>query len=776
MALSREEKIRLLGGGETAPPATGGAITREQKIALLQGRESPAASTPGASGTWRETPSLKDALLPSFTEAGQRGGGMVRKGLGLGSDLASGVLRIPAAAGRTLDTKMGTAGDRPQSFRESLDQINQGEGPDGKKNLISGMAADPATLPSFFMGGPATAGIGKLAVGGLKAGLTSAGLHQGDRMARTGKADLGDAAMEVGINTAAPGLLKGAGLLVKKGVGGLKTILSKFSDVDEQALKAASDPEALMAASDITRRTGGDLSNMADNLGTKTTAMQADEASAIASVNARRQGTMESEMMRARPGAPNSAPSDVSAFNAGKRIEDRAKAGMASAGERFGQGQDDILINRGIGKKGVEFGGADGNQNAFEQTVDRYLTDAGVGQGGKQYGVIGNVSIPPGAINEIRSLKGIFQTAVTTRDMLDQLRLVDNRLSFGGMDGGRLFAFGSQEDAAMKGLRARLADDLENQIGRAAGKEKNVVVSLWNSHREAYHKTAEAFERIQEGLGVGKVNQETYFNRIKNIGVEDLRKISAEAKTNPDLRGTWNELRKGFFDNILASGIKDDGIDYNAIKKTWDTMDDDLKTVMMPTKVISHVDGVLGRTAPIDFKGQGLADNNRLVGKDRQSLIGSLENAGSKAKRSDLEDLKKLDDLLGLEGKDRFSEQAKSFYLGKQLGMTEKGKLSWGSGIRTGKVGLGLGAGLVAGGAVDGTEGGISGAGIGAVAGVAMQSPAGALAAYKLLNQMRKAAVMTERNVTRPLAARGLSSGLATRTLTTSQFGGEQNK
>jgi hypothetical protein len=669
------------------------------------------------------------------------------------------------------------SGDHPQSYRESLDQINQGQNPKGEDAIIPSMVKDPSTLPSLAMGGPALAGTGELALAGLKAGLVSSGLHQGDRLARTGKIDGVDAAVETGLNTVLPVAGKGLGSLVKKGVGGIKTIISKFSDIDEAALKAASNPETLKAAQDITRRTGGDLSQIADNLSQKTEAMQADEANAIASVNSRRQGSLNEGIQKARPWAENL---DVSPFEAGKRIETAAKKGMESAGARFGRGQDEILVNRGIGKKGLEFGGLDGNQTPFEQTVDKYLKDAGVGQGGKNYGVIGNVSVPTGAINEIKSMKEIFKTGLNTRDMLDQLRLVDNKLSFGGDAGGRLFAPGSQEDLAMKGLRARLADDLENQIGRAAGKNKNEVLALWSAHRDAYHNTAQAFEKVQEGISAGKVNQEAYFNRIKNIGVQDLRKLAEDAKKNPDLKGTWNELRKGFFDNIIASGIKDDGVDYQAIKKVWDNMDDDLKTVMMPTKVISHVDGVLDRTAPLEFKGKLLEDGNRMVGKNRQALLGSLENIGSKAKRTDLEDLKTLDDLLGLEGKDRFSEQAGSFYLGKQLGLTDKGSLPMFTGSRTGAKLAGAGLGATAGGLVGssqgGAEGGSIGGGMGMLAGVAVQSPAGALAAYKLLNQIRKNTVMAERNIARPLASRGLSVGRLGRQVTTSQYGEGNNK
>ena len=643
---------------------------------------------------------------------------------------------------------------------------------------------DPALIPSLMVGGPVLKGagslaakVGRTALAGAKGGAVAAGLHQGDRWAQTGTVNPGEAAAEVAINAVAPVALAGALKPIKAGAGGLKTILSKFSEIDDKALKAASSPETLKAAREVTQRTGGDLSALADEMSQKTAGLQTDEAAAEAAVNARRQAGLEKGLQKARPWADNL---EVSSFDAGKRIETAGQGTREAAGQRFQAGQDAILEGRGIGRKGVEFGGADGNQTPFEQTVDRFLAEAGVGQGGKNYGVIGNVSIPAGAINEMRALKGTFQTGLNTRDMLDQLRLVDNRLSFGGDAGGRLFASGSQEDLAMKGLRARLADDLENQIARAAGKEKNAVLAAWQAHREAYHNTAGALEKIQDGLGAGTLNHEAYFNRIKNIGVEDLRKIAVEAKKNPDLAPTWNELRKGFFDNILASGVKGDGVDYQAIKKTWDAMDDDLKTTMMPTKVISHIDGVLDRTKPIDFSGQRLADGNRWMGRDRQSSLSALESIGSKAKRSDLEDLRTLDDLLGLEGKDRFSEQASSFYLGKQVGMTDKGALPLFTGSRTGARNTGLALGAAVGGTLGGQQGGMEGGGagigLGALAGVALQSPAGALMAYKLLNQIRKGAVMTERQVARPMARHGLTGARATRGLTTPLFGGGQEE
>lgn len=751
--------------------------------------------------------SLGGALFPSFTEASnsgqnlgdlvqekQGGGGVIRKGLGLGSDLVSGLLRVPMAAARTLDSRMGFEGTKPQTFTESLDQINQGKNLKGQESFIADLERDPATIPSLLVGGGSLGTLKSMAVGGAKIGAMNAALHQGDKYARTGTINPGEATAEVAINAALPIATKGIGKVIKSGVGGVKTILSKFSGIDEEALKAGSNPEFLKNAKSIVSRTGKDLSGVADDLQIRLGQVADDEANAISAVNAKRQETLQRELLTARPGEPIPSLNDVSQFNSGMRIQNAAQGADAAAGRQFGEAQSAILDapsgghikpKKGrpapsrptIGTKGVKFGGPEGDQNTFELAIDGFLNDAGVGKGGKQYGVIGNVSIPQGAINEIRNMKEVFKTALNTRDFLDQLRLVDNRINFGGTEGGRLFARGSQEDLAIKQVRARLDDALEEQIANAAGKEKGKILAAWQAHREAFSNTRKALETIQDGLGSPSINQESYINRIKNIGIDDLRKISAQAQNDPNIAPVWEELRKGFYDGIIAKGVKEDGVDFKAMKKVWDSLDEDLKLTMMPYQVAAHIDDVLGRAAPIDFAGQKIADVNRIATKDRQALIGTLENAGSKAKRTDLRDLETLDDLLGLQGKDRFSEQAKSFYLGKQLGMTEKGVLPKLTGIQNG---ASLKSLLLAttGGAIGGSQGGTEGAGIGTtmglVAGIALQSPAGALAAYKLLNNLRGAAITTERKLLRPAARAGLSSGRVGRVLTTPLHSGDQ--
>lgn len=887
----------------------------------------------GATGSWDEPkaePTMTEALLPSFSKAREAGGGIGRQALGLGSDIASGVLRLPVAAGRTLDTQLGLSGNKPQSYRESLSQINRGENPLGEENVISGMVKDPATLPSFMVGGPMNT-LGKAAVTGLKAGLVSAGAHQADEIARTGKANLGEAAGEIGINTALPVLGKGALEGIKKTAGGAKFLLSKFSQIDEDALKAGMDPEKLSRAKEIMAKTGKSMQGLSNELMDKVESVSvADDFDRIAANEAKRE-RLTQEFLSARPGEPIPSVRNISAFDAGKRIEAAVSDAMKSAGERFGSEQNRILIGNGIGdmplatrsglpnkgaiveqiagaqdvaktsagvidlsekeaaravrmqsqaarnldisekeianlkKNGTDFGwwfdeakgvaksskekieysrsaGASAAAkaeianknlekalnlqeklkreyavvdaadvldrtgdfteaavtlaknhglkddaiksvlldahnmvanakpiNILEDVTDSFLESTGVGVRGKSYGVQGNTVVPPGALNEINGFKQYFRTGGTIRDALDQLRLIDNRIDYGGPNGDRLFSTGSQEGKALKMFRAKIADAIEDQV-RVAGKGNGEALeAAWIANRDAYSKTKSAFDMVRDGISTHSGDHSNYIGRINKIGVENLRKIAAQAKDDADVAPIWNELRKGFYDNIIASGISGDGIDYKMMKKAWDGIDNDLKTVMLPYNVASHLDNVLAKNAPSSLKSETLQDTYNIVGRNKQAVTTTMENIGSASNRENLKELSMLDDLLGLEGRDRFSEKAKDFYLGKQLGVNEKGVLSpfslSGNGGRvTGAlIGSGLGASI---GSSQGGEGAGVGTAAGMVAGIALQSPAGALAAYKMLDKIAKGAGKAEKKALKPLATFG-------RGVSNSYFGGD---
>lgn len=532
-------------------------------------------------------------------------------------------------------------------------------------------------------------------------------------------------------------------------------------------------PARLPDFMDIAKRTGGDQTKLADDvLGEFGKIRQADDE-AIQFVNAKRQGALQDQILGVR--RSGGALDDVSAFDAGKRIETTSQEAMRKAGEKFQTGQDQVLRETGAEGRRLLWGFKKGkNQNALASAVDDYLDEINYNPE-LGYGTVGNRVVPPGAINEIKTLKNLYEKARTTRDVLDMLRLTDQRIDFGGPENGRLFAAGSDEDWAIKSFRGKFGEVIENQIRRSVPADKaDEFADLWHAHRAAYSNTRKAIETIQEGLGAGRVNTESYFAKIKEIGIEDLARIRTMAINDPDMRPVFEELQNGFFDNLIKKGIKDGGLDYDAFSKAWGSVDDDLKAVMLPAKVRGRVGEVLQRAKPIEFEPTQLGREIGGAGMSQQSAVRAIENIGTKDKRSALQELELLDDLLGFQGNQRFSKQAMDAFRAKQLQITPEGRLPMMNNARTGKATAGLSYGEIAGAgvgtAVGAMGGGILGAGAGAVlgkyagqlAGAYTQSPAGALAAYRLLLQLEKPAAAGVRAVEAyaPKTTSALRSGL----------------
>lgn len=865
------------------------------------------------------------ALLPRSFKAEEEGAGMVRKATAGALDAlslpgrtiaAQSTQRLEGTPGASFLGMGGSYNAKPSEARyrsatpEALSMAESMADTKGKTGAGQ-IVRDPALIPSLMVPGGG-AGYVKTALSGLKSGLVSAGMHQADKKAQGESANLGEAATEVAINTATPVVLKWLGRTAAKVYGGAKTLLSRFAEIDEDALKAASKPENLAKAREVFAATRGSLASQAEDLRGKVKAVSLNDEFNLSELNRARKAELEREILTSRPGEPLGSRIELSPFAAGQKIEDAATAARKQAGKAFGEAQDEILVNQGVGasplttrsgladvgalsresagaateakalsktvgglakdvkrtealqqeaaknlgvsaneikwlkKNETDFGwwydeakdraaqaakevkdagvvvqgqkakldiaSAEANQasarakalkqeyitldaadelrntgdfvkaakaiserhklagdelkgtlneaysrlmsdrpiNALEDAASDFLKRAGVGVNGKPYGVIGNNSIPEGTVNEIRKFQSLFKTAENVRDGLDQLRLIDDRINFGGPNSSRLFSSSSSDGIAIKMFRDEIAQTLENQIEKID--PSGNLAKAWVAHREAFSKTADALDMVRDGLSTRTGNQETYFARIKNIGVKNLRELSERAKDDPNVSGVFNELRKGFYDNLISQGVTPDGFDHKLVKAAWDGLDRDLKTVMLPYRVVSHIDDVLEKTAPVKM-GVNTLEETYPVLRNENGLKSALENVGSKRNEFNMKSLVALDDLLGLQGKDRFSEVAKDFYLGHQLGLTSKGELQKFTGSRTGSrtAGMLLGGtiGAAAGAAGEDTRnaGGMSTSAMaGMITGIALQSPAGALAAYKMLSQMQKLSLQTSRS------------------------------
>lgn len=682
------------------------------------------------------------------------------RGLGAkGSDALSFVGRALAASPAFAGTMAG-GGDVDQALQEFYKEMakktsDQGGASGFAENLIR----DPATVATLPIGGGAGAGVaktgikaaasavGRMAAQGAKQGAVSAAAHGVENFADTGNVDAGAIAAETAFGAAAGGGLSAAGKVARYAAGKLpadaKTIISKFTGIDQLALERAAKPNELRKIKQAMIDTGGDLDKASD-----------DVVRMIEDVRNRAQSEFESGVMKNRPGGAIE-PSGVSALQSGESIGEAAATAKAASGERFGRAQEIVMDKSGAGQRPLPAGspkgrdlipkgsGGIGQGNVLQDEVDNLLDEVGYDPAKGWAGTerMGSKAVSKKAIGKLEEAKAMFANAKNTQDALTMRRQIQNDISFGGENGGRLFPSGSDDDILMGKLYGKINDVVEKQV-LAQANDIGVgedLARLWRANNEAWKNTTDILTSVQDGTRMGRANVEEYFGKIKDIGITDLKKLKDAAGKDQIVKPVWDEIQKGFFDNMIKKSLKDGRIDVRSFQKIWNGIDEDLKKTMLAKDAIANVKNALrntqkyGADLPEEI-GQGI------VGKSTDSGLATkrLENLGTKDKRRALAELRFLEDIQGIPEKERISTKALDVYAGKQLSMTPEGRLPGASIIRTGKANQGAGAGAAAGATAGAAIAGPVGAAIGSFAGVLAgswsQSPAGAVAAIRALN------------------------------------------
>lgn len=189
----------------------------------------------------QESEDASDILFPRTARALKEGRSYPYQMGASALDILSGTFGGPLAAGRMIDTKMGLAGDKPQSFLESYKQISEGKDVYGKPDLISEIIGDPTT--------PLGAGVGGLgakwlyqggrflpkAVGiGLGEGAVTGGARQAEKVIQGEDPSLKEFVTETAVSGAIPAVLQPVSKLVNKSLGALS---SQLSNVSEESLR-----------------------------------------------------------------------------------------------------------------------------------------------------------------------------------------------------------------------------------------------------------------------------------------------------------------------------------------------------------------------------------------------------------------------------------------------------------------------------------------------------------------------------------------------------------
>lgn len=667
------------------------------------------------------------------------------------------VFSLPARAVTSAATfagaKAGGASNQQatEMYQEDLSKRKSDMG--GITGFIEDTVEDPALIPSLAIGGPAVGAgksalvkAGRMALSGLAEGATSAAVHQAENYGETGNVDIGSAALETGLSGVMGGAMPLAGKAISKvwnkGAQTAKTIVSKFTQIPEEALEKASNPTELKAIAKAMIDTDGNLDSLGD-----------DVVDMINTVKTKAQNEIEGGLMNSRPGSTQFDFDQTRAYDSGKNIGDAAANAKKTTGQRFGQQQDEILSQSGAAsrrldsKPSVDF--PYNPVNAAEEKINNLLYEVGYNpkkgfQGSKE--AIGNKAVSKKAIDEVLSVKEMVANSKNTAELLNTRRQFQNKINFGGENNGPLFPSSSDDDILMKRVYADLNEVIAKQLenhGKSKGLSKNLS-ELWKGANKAESEAMKTLSNIQDGVGIGKANTEDFISRIQKTGIDDIKTLKNLASKDDLIKPVWEEIQKGYFDNMIRSSLDDAGrLNVRSFVKNWNKAEE-FRNVIFDKKINRQVQESINSFrskyggTDVSSIGKRVAGNNI----DPALAVKKLENIDSKDKRAALKELEFIESILGIKGNDRPSLLAKNVYTGKQLGMTKKGELPKLTGISTGASVRGWLAGSSTGGAIGGAVGGPVGAAIGTpiggVTGALLQSPSGAVAMYSALNTVEK--------------------------------------
>lgn len=565
----------------------------------------------------------------------------------------------------------------------------------------------------------------------------------------------------------------GAGEAVNKSIPYLKKGISDLSQIPQELLDRAATKEGMNELSDAARRTGGgNMLPEAQDLAQRLTAQNKARTGLQEGSEARRLTQFEEElqaslnrpdMLGVTPGRGSDIPMRI----------DAAKPEMQNAFIQGDKASVGPLREKGVSeyeipiKRNVEIPQPSGPYGEVRPPKIGEVTDIvrkkevtkGLSEVLREFKALspeqGVPKITRGASGALKSILGMADKQANSIDDLinlkGQLRSVR---SSGGFEGNIFDS--SVDDLAFAKAEQVINQNIERSIAKADPKNAGKIIALMRANNEQYAKTKDLLSGLSNSMGRTE-NSDRVIAKIAALGPKRSQELITSAEKIPALKPVVDELRQGFVDDLILSAQKGGKLDPASFAKRWNdtrTLSPELKRVWLSPEQIKRIDDAVANSA-MDIGKPDLL-GGKLFGTTKDQLGSSslaarrMENIGSMANRDAARELEFLDDILGLKGSERFSEQAKDVFQSRQLGMDASGKLPLTPMSQTGRSVLGFGIGDAIGGILGGTlgfmTGGVLGAGAGATigsgartatrAGVAfMQSPAGAVAANRVLTR-----------------------------------------
>jgi hypothetical protein len=745
-----------------------------------------------------EKPGIMQTLFPGTVASTNSGGGFLSRAVAGSGDALTMLPRaaIGAAAGAGTLAGGGSLSQAAQAGAEEMGKAKATQG--GASGFVENIARDPAT---YMPGAGAMKGVsigGRLIRGGL-AGLAQAGTSAAYQQATEGQIKPGQTAAQGAmgfglgaLSEAAPAAIGAAKTLAGKDgwfTRQVKDVFSSFSGVKKQTLEQLSNP-AEMARIKALAEQGqegrsafvSEVQSQSDNIN-KT--RQETAAAKIAEINAALDKKIKGASDEAQAALDAAIARGQGKSASGEALKGNIIAARKGAGETFAKGEAGYLAPEISAKQmagaGERLAGAGG----------KVLTESGVIGDSFANAKIGGQPMLESQIKDIKYFQGLATEAQTVGDMITQLRRV-RAMKGAPKDGGGFY------DSAALGLLDKeyknvIKKELESMEKAGAGEG---LAAAWEANNKYYSESMAALQNVKGELGRINKSGETFVDKVQSMGVEGTIKMKAAVADHPELAPLWDSINESFRDGLISKSTRPDGsIDYKALRKSWDAIERNrpgLRAVVLGDEAAATIDGALAKydqaqAGILAEKGTAEARAKSIAGIAKENKFGrNLEGRGGETgiinvgndtpkSRAVLDELELLDALTGREGPESFVQIAKDFSAAKSTGMlTNGGNLPTAPIITTGKAAAGSTAGALigqaikwapraVGGAIGGTAGyqsgggyggGAGGAFVGALLGSRAQSPAAAVAVYKLLNSA------TARSATGAALRMGLGAGV----------------
>lgn len=441
------------------------------------------------------------------------------------------------------------------------------------------------------------------------------------------------------------------------------------------------------------------------------------------------------------------SPSDP--YTKGKSIQETAEKGKLALGKAFQQEQDRVLSETSVSSKPLlwknrkGFPGMDMSpdrrplKNSLQNEVLDYLNEIQYDPV-KGYGTAGNSVVQPDAINELKQIYTLTGKARTTKDALDMRRIIDQRLNFGGEGNMPLFGRGSDNELAVKTMRDRINNVIEKQFTRTIKDPAQAkdMAEAWRANNSHYANVANTLGDVSDQLN-GK-NAEQFLGKIQSIGADRMKALIETASKNPEIAPVVQELKTGYVDNLILKSTKDGHVDPVALRKLYASPEaQEMNKTMMTPAQRSRFEFALNK-----FEMTNLPENQPVgqyfrQGKDLKYTSDQLGNISNYDKRYALKELEFLDNIAGRQGKEKLGYQALAMSQARKIGMDENGSLPILPNILTGKFATGGAPGAL------------------------LQSPAGAVLAFRILNKFKGAGAKNLGEITK--SATGFFPSIAAR-------------